>query len=133
MTNCCKHFGAPIGNELQLYIAQYPKFTPRMRKLLEILARRQGHIFAYATIIDHVWGHDADGGPEDPVRNLHVMKSQKIGVLKVAGLRIETMHGSGFLIANGEVVTVLAGCTIPQHGFLVRLMASTAGGCYVKR
>lgn len=40
-------------------------------------------------------------------------------------------NGVRYLIANGEVVTVLAGGTIPRHGFLIRLMASTsmtAGG-----
>lgn len=70
--------------------------SPAEGRLLIAVLRRP--IAEWPYIIDVMYGHDPDGGPNDPVRTLRVIVSHLRPKLISAGIVLRTVWGRGFVI-----------------------------------
>ncbi|MCU0492334.1 MAG: response regulator transcription factor [Chloroflexaceae bacterium] len=72
------------GSEIELTVKEY--------ELLLLLARHPGRSFSRAYLLDHIWGHDYEGG--DRTVDTHVVRLRK--KLGDEGERISTVWGVGY-------------------------------------
>lgn len=55
-----------------------------------------GRLYRYETVIDRLWGHDPNGGPEIAKMAIHL----SVLVLRKTGFTIQTHHGIGLQLQS---------------------------------
>lgn len=72
------------------------------RELLRLLAESRKRWVTYEELIDGLWGHDPEGGPLDPRRNILVHVAGMRPALAARGVTIGCVFGVGMYIPEAQ-------------------------------
>lgn len=99
MSLLCPHCGQPMGDFSGLDLSV---FSPTQRLILEALAEARSRNTPTTALVQKVYAHRADGGPDGAV---HCVKNQ-IGYMKkklaTQGWKIISAYGEGYRLVKME-------------------------------
>lgn len=84
--------------------------TPTETRLVELLLEHAGQVVRHAAIVDHFWGHYANGGPDDAANAVKVLvchTRQALANLGAAGAIVNDW-GRGYVVPASEAAAVEA-------------------------
>lgn len=85
-------------------VAETCGLSPQQTELFLTVAAGSGNTVHFERIINRLWGHDPNGGPDDPLSGIAVRVHNANKRLEASGYRIENVWGIGYRLR-----TVIAG------------------------
>ena len=98
LVEVCPHCGKPVNGKVDS--STYPafasiRFTPSQRRLLDALLPHPGQWVTNLMILDRLYGHRADGGPENARATLKSIVFSTNRRLQGTSHKIESQSGKG--------------------------------------
>lgn len=81
-------------------VAEACGLSPQQTELFLAVASGGGNVVRLGTIVDLLWGHDPNGGPDDTRNGISVRVHNANKRLGPSGYRIENVWGQGYRLVT---------------------------------